>query len=47
MDASGNGNYTVDFYALPINGTFDQNNDNDTLSVNFEVLSYCRPRSVG
>jgi len=40
------GNYTVDFYALPINGTFDQNNDNDTLSVNFEVLTATADRVV-
>ena len=40
------GNYTVDFYALPINGTWDQNTDNDTLSVNFEVLTATADRVV-
>ncbi len=43
---SSTGNYTVDIYASPVNGTFDQNNSNDTLSAAIEVLTATADRVV-
>ena len=40
------GTYSVDFYALPINGTFDQNTSNDNLNVSLEVLTATADRVV-
>ena len=43
---STTGTYSVDFYALPINGTFDQNTSNDNLNVSIEVLTATADRVV-
>ena len=43
---STTGTYSVDFYALPINGTFDQNTSNDNLNVSLEVLTATADRVV-
>jgi hypothetical protein len=43
---SSTGNYTVDIYASPVNGTFDQNTSNDTLSAAIEVLTATADRVV-
>jgi len=43
---SATGNYTVDIYASPVNGTFDQNTSNDTLSAAIEVLTATADRVV-
>ena len=43
---STTGTYSIDFYALPINGTFDQNTSNDNLNVSIEVLTATADRVV-
>lgn len=43
---STTGNYTLDIYASPVNGTFDQNTSNDTLSAAIEVLTATADRVV-
>jgi len=43
---SSTGSYTVDIYASPVNGTFDQNTSNDTLSAAIEVLTATADRVV-
>ncbi len=43
---STTGTYSVDIYALPINGTFDQNTSNDNLNVSLEVLTATADRVV-
>jgi len=43
---STTGTYSVDIYALPINGTFDQNTANDNLNVSLEVLTATADRVV-
>jgi thiol-disulfide isomerase/thioredoxin len=40
------GSYTVDIYASPVNGTFDQNTGNDTLSAQIEVVTATADRVV-
>ncbi|MAZ96135.1 MAG: hypothetical protein CMP53_01280 [Flavobacteriales bacterium] len=40
------GTYSIDIYALPINGTFDQNTANDNLNVSLEVLTATADRVV-
>ena len=43
---STTGTYSVDFYALPINGTFDQNTSNDTLSSAIEVIPSTTEKTI-
>ena len=40
------GNYTIDVYASPINGTFDQNTSNDTLSSAIEVIPSTTEKTI-
>jgi len=40
------GTYDVEVYASPVNGTFDQNTSNDTLTTTFEVLTATTERVV-